>query len=125
MKLFSAAISLLLTSCAAGPSATAFAPDGTKIHLRTGGTVMAERDLVVAEVSGPGGWSLKYSAAKEDSTKVPNTYIGYLLGKYLAGTQAGVTKAETAANRDIALGAQGVQKHAAEQETIKATFVKP
>lgn len=100
---------LTLTSCADGPSVTEFRPDGTKVHYRTGGTVMARRKNVVAEIEAPTGYHIRYSTEEEDSTEVPKTYIGALMAKWLAGIQAGVTNAKTAADRDIALGAQELE----------------
>lgn len=99
-------VSFLLASCASGPSATVVAVDGSKVTLRTGGAVMAERDLVLAEVTGPGGLTLKYAAQKEDSTRVPIAAITAWVSRALAGIQAGVTNTKTLADRDIALGAQ-------------------
>lgn len=102
MRPLLALLSLLLVSCANGPSANVTLPTGEKIVLRTGGSVLAKRELVTAQVTG-GGFDLKYSAAKEDSTEVANNALGVWLAAKFASLQAGVTNLKTQTDGAVAL----------------------
>lgn len=95
--LIHAAILCLCASCTIRPTVTATTPEGTKLRMTLGGTLMSEADEVVAEVQAPGPYKLRYAAKREDSTRVPiafgQAWVARALG--LAGARSTDLKTTT------------------------------
>jgi hypothetical protein len=72
MKGFLVILAFVVASCTTRPKMTYVDPKtGATVSVDLGGTMMAEADGVIASVKMPGGVEAKYSAIKENSTKVP------------------------------------------------------
>jgi hypothetical protein len=122
MKLHFLAL-LTLVSCVNGPSVTVFT-EGRIEHYSTGGSLMAKRENVLAEVPTPNG-PIKYSVKSEDSTAVPLAYLFWDGTKVLSGHAA--KQAMHAADQDTVryLSDNELKALGITENTKVATFVKP
>lgn len=99
---------LLMCSCTGGASVTRTAKGS--YHATSGYTLLAKRENVVTEVVTKEGDIIRYSATEENSTEVPNTYIGWWGAAKIAKIQAPAVLKGTEDKTAVELGKQDVQK---------------
>jgi hypothetical protein len=110
------AMLVAFTSCTGGASVTRTSKGG--YHATSGYTLLANRQNVVAEVVTREGDTIRYSTTEENSTEVPNTYIGWWGAAKIMKIQQPAVLKGTEDKTAIELGKQDVQKAgiAAEKE---------
>jgi hypothetical protein len=120
-----ALIALVLASCVSGGSVTRTPQGG--YHLNAPYTLFGDQEGVVADITTREGDHFKFAAKKQSGTRGFIAWMKTKLGLGLADTAAGTQHAQIGADRDVALGAQGVEKFKAGEETKKTlgTFVPP
>lgn len=101
-------VALLVSSCTGGASVTRTAKGS--YHATSGYTLLAKRQNVVAEVVTREGDTIRYSTTEENSTEVPNTYIGWWGAAKIAKIQAPAVLKGTEDKTAVELGKQDVEK---------------
>lgn len=118
---------LVVVSCTGGASVTRTAKGG--YHATSGYTLLAKRQNVLAEVTTKEGDTIRYSSTDENSTEVPNTFLGWWGANKIAGTLLPATLKGTEDVTATKLGAQEVEKTAIqaekEVEILKLTPAEP
>lgn len=98
----------LLAACSGGASITRTAKGG--YHATSGYTLLAKRENVVAEVVTREGDTIRYSTSSENSTEVPNTFLGWWGSVKIAKALLPATLKGTEDVTATTLGAQDVEK---------------
>ena len=125
---------VILSSCTTSPTISR-KPDGTYL-VNGGGTFMASRAGIVAEVKTAEGDSIKFLAKAEDSTKVPTNFLrtataafaGYFFAEAAAAqevTAQVASKGATATTINASNNAAATEQAAIAADVTKATFVSP
>lgn len=101
-------VAFVSPACTGGASVTRTAKGG--YHATSGYTLLAKRQNVVAEVVTREGDTIRYSTTEENSTEVPNTYIGWWGAAKIAKIQAPAVLKGTEDRTAVELGKQDVEK---------------
>lgn len=101
-------VALLSPACTGGASVTRTSKGG--YHATSGYTLLAKRQNVAAEVVTREGDTIRYSTTEENSTEVPNTYIGWWGAAKIMKIQQPAVLKRTEDKTATTLGAQGVEK---------------
>ena len=99
---------LCVSGCVGGASVTR--TSGGSYHATSGYTLLAKRQNVVAEVVTREGDTIRYSTTEENSTEVPNTYIGWWGAAKIMKIQQPAVLKGTEDVTATKLGAQDVEK---------------
>lgn len=97
-----------VVGCTGGASVTRTSKGG--YHATSGYTLLAKRQNVVAEVVTREGDTIRYSTTEENSTEVPNTYIGWWGAAKIMKIQQPAVLKGTEDKTAVELGKQDVQK---------------
>lgn len=101
-------LGFMFCACTGGASVTRTSKGG--YHATSGYTLLAKRQNVVAEVVTREGDTIRYSTTEENSTEVPNTYIGWWGAAKIAKIQAPAVLKGIEDRTAVELGKQDVQK---------------
>lgn len=118
-------LALLLASCVGGASVTRTPKGG--YHATSGYTLLGEQEGVIAYVKTREGDEIRFMAKRQDGSKVVSKWLDWWGAGKLAALAAGTQEAQIAADKDVAVGAQGVEtfKEGEQTKRVLGTTLNP